>query len=69
MIVATRILNFVSAVFILATGICVELKSAGLLPEAVRMLIGTAAIGYFWYRVYGMLASKGTPVVEQSLHR
>ncbi len=47
MVMATRILNLVSAVFILATGVYLVKTFADILSPTVQIAIGTVTITYF----------------------
>ncbi|MCP4685417.1 MAG: hypothetical protein GY867_08205 [bacterium] len=51
MITATRILYMVSGIIILVTGLYVESAYAGHLSEATRLLVGVAAVTYFFIQL------------------
>ena len=57
MIAATRILYMVSGIIILITGLYVELAYAGQLSEAGRLLVGVAAVTYFFIQLNRQLKS------------
>ena len=47
MLTATRVLNIVSGIIILVTGIYVEWRFADLMSVGTRLLVGLAAATYF----------------------
>ncbi len=64
MVMATRILNMVSGVIILVTGIYVGLAFADLLSAEVRLLIACAAVCYFFVRFISLLNHHAPPTED-----
>lgn len=60
MMIATRVMNLLSGVLILASGVYIQLRFVEVLSEAARLIVGVAALAYFGLQVYRFLAVEGT---------
>jgi len=47
MVLAAKVLNFVSGLIVLVTGVYVEVRFEAMLTEAMQIVIGAVAIAYF----------------------
>jgi len=61
MVVATRIMNLVSGVLILASGVILEIALGDVLPGLAKLVLGLSAAGYFGYRLSTFLRVECTP--------
>ncbi|MEW5795673.1 MAG: hypothetical protein AB1772_04860 [Candidatus Zixiibacteriota bacterium] len=61
MVVATRLMNLISGVLILASGAYIELGFEAVLSDISRLVIASAALMYFIWRLWRFLGSEVTP--------
>jgi|GEM_PF-6405537 len=61
MVVATRIMNLMSGVLILASGVILEMTLGDALSGLARLVLGLSAAGYFGYRLSAFLRVECTP--------
>jgi hypothetical protein len=52
MVVATRAMYLLSGVIILASGVCIEMRFAGILSAPLRMYIVLASVTYFGWQLW-----------------
>jgi hypothetical protein len=55
MIILAKILNFVSGLIILVTGVYVDVRFETVIGEPLRIIVGLLALGYFTLQFYRLL--------------
>ena len=55
MIILAKILNFVSGLIILVTGVYVDVRFEAVIAEPLRIVVGLLALGYFALQFYRLV--------------
>jgi|GEM_PF-7065657 len=55
MLLIAKVLNFVSGLIVLVTGVYVEVRFEQMLSEVWQLLVGGLALGYFSIQLYRLL--------------
>lgn len=70
MLLLAKVLNFVSGLIVLVTGVYVEVRFEQVLSEVTQILVGGLALGYFGMQLYRLLtedaATSTTPTTTAS---
>jgi hypothetical protein len=59
MIIIAKILNFVSGLIILVTGVYVDVRFEQVIGEPLRIVVGVLALAYFAMQLYRLIRGAG----------